>query len=114
MAELKKALIRTMHQEGGGGPSIITPDLCTDVRLAVPKRKAARLIGAIARKAQEQKKANALAKQGLEDGTKKSRGEKVQGGVDRGCGAWHDQGVSLTDVSCVVDVQGRRGWRRRA
>lgn len=78
MAELKKALIRTMHQEGGGGPSIITPDLCTDVRLAVPKRKAARLIGAIARKAQEQKKANALAKEGLEDGTKKNRGEKVQ------------------------------------
>lgn len=68
MAELKKALIRTMHQEGGGGPSIITPDLCTDVRLAVPKRKAARLIGAIARKAQEQKKANALAKEGMEDG----------------------------------------------
>lgn len=62
MAELKKALIRTMAAgDGGGGPSIITPDLCTDVRLAVPKRKAARMIGSIADKALELRKTKGAA-----------------------------------------------------
>jgi hypothetical protein len=52
MNELKRALVRTIGSDNaaqaGYGANILTPDLCSNIQLTIPRRKSARILGTLA------------------------------------------------------------------